>query len=295
MQEISCADDIKDIKDNKIVFNCNKSELLSTKIRFDGKNNILFIEDGVKLKNSVINFCGDNSLIYISKSRSYCYLNVSLYNFSTVYIGKNSYFNGSLNLALSEYQNVILGDECLFSFGIWIRTADPHLIYDCESMKRINPSKGVFIGDHVWIGQNAIILKGTMIGSGSIIGAASVCSGKKLMSNCSYGGNPIRLIRKGVFFDRTCVHSWTKDITKKNFQYKSDKWIYNSSVKTMDFSIIDAELKKTESADERLDYLKNAIVNTDDKNRFFIGDCGKKTGKFNKFRKLLKKHTEKSQ
>ena len=46
-----------------------------------------------------------------------------------------------------------------------IRTADPHIIYDIHR-KRINPSKSVFIGDHVWCGQNVLLLKGCRVGSG---------------------------------------------------------------------------------------------------------------------------------
>lgn len=78
---------------------------------------------------------------------------------NTLYIGKNNYFNGKLNLILSERKHIVIGDDGLFSFGIWLRTADPHLIYSCETHERINPSKNILIGDHVWIGQGSLVLK----------------------------------------------------------------------------------------------------------------------------------------
>lgn len=80
---------------------------------------------------------------------------------------------------MSEHKHCFIGDNCMFSFDILIRNSDHHLIYDCENNKRINPTKSVFIGDHVWIGQLVNILKGTRIDSGSIVGASSVVAGKK--------------------------------------------------------------------------------------------------------------------
>ena len=78
-------------------------------------------------------------------------------------------------------KNIIIGDNCMISFGSWIRNTDPHLVYDSSTYCRINPSKSVLIGDHVWIGQSCIILKGTVVGSGAILGAGSVVSGKKFL------------------------------------------------------------------------------------------------------------------
>ena len=56
----------------------------------------------------------------------------------------------------------------------------------------------------MWIGQHVYFLKGTQIGSGSIIGAKSLVAGKKIKSNTIYAGNPAKLIRKDVFYDRDC-------------------------------------------------------------------------------------------
>ena len=103
----------------------------------------------------------------------------------------------------------------MFSFGIFVRTADPHLIYDSTTKGRINPSASVFIGDHVWVGQDVLILKGTRIGSGSIVGGATCIAGKMIPSNVTIGGNPARIIRENVFFLPNCVHSWTDDVIEE--------------------------------------------------------------------------------
>lgn len=83
--------------------------------------------------------------------------------------------------------------------GIWIRNADPHLIYDINTKKRINNTKSIFIGDHVWLGQSVIILKGTQIASGSIVGAMGLVSETMIPSNECWGGVSAKRIRGGVF------------------------------------------------------------------------------------------------
>ncbi len=104
-------------------------------------------------------------------------------------MGKDAYINGKMTVVLSEHKHCFIGDDCMVSYGVIVRNADPHLIYDCESKRRKNKTKSVYIGDHVWIGQNSLILKGTCIDSGSIIGANAVVAGKIISNNCAWGGS----------------------------------------------------------------------------------------------------------
>lgn len=271
MEKISAFSETENLSSNKIIVNAEKSFCESnTVITFQGKNNILIVEDGVRLHSSKINFNADNSVVYLSKNKHVYNLNVSLFNNSVIYLGKDNYFNGGLNISVSEYQNVIIGDDCLFSFGIWIRTADPHLLYSVETKQRINESKGVFIGDHVWIGQNVCLLKGTRVGSGAVVGAASVVTGKKLASNCCYGGNPAKLLKENVFFAHKCVNDWLPKDTKKFQIMETDDYIYSKSGDIFDFAVVDAELKKIKTTQEKVDYLKSGICKKSSKNRFYI-------------------------
>lgn len=201
MQQIT--DFSQSVDNNKIIVNSEKSVLKNSHIVFNGSNNILVVDDGVEIVNSEIKINGDNSVCYIRPQKTPLYADFTVNGGCCVFIGKNTYTNGKLYLIASERQNILIGDDGLFSFGIWIRTADPHLLYDCESKERINPSMSVLIGDHVWVGQNALILKGTHIGSGSIIGAASVVSHKTVGSNCAAVGNPAKVIKSGYFSQKT--------------------------------------------------------------------------------------------
>lgn len=209
-------------------------------------------------------------MLYQAAKNAAIYADFTVNGGCCVFIGKNTYTNGKLYLIASERQNILIGDDGLFSFGIWIRTADPHLLYDCESKERINPSMSVLIGDHVWVGQNALILKGTHIGSGSIIGAASVVSHKTVGSNCAAVGNPAKVIKSGVFFTKDCVHNWSKEKTDNSQVNNTDKWTYKKDKTTKDLTKIDEKIKSFHTADEKLEEVKKFFVDNKGKNRFFI-------------------------
>lgn len=234
-------------------------------IRFQGANNVLFCEPGVSLERSSLSFHKNDSLIVLGRSHDSYKLSVSINNRNTLFIGRENYFNGILNIVLSERKHFFVGSDCLFSFGIWVRTADPHLIYDCESKKRRNPSKSVYIGDHVWIGQAAFLLKGTEAASGSIIGAGAIVSGKHIPHNTVWGGNPAKMLSKGIFWDPSCVHAWSQEMTVASMEYdryvkrmqdrRIDAFIYHADSETaVPFSEIDRTLDRM-STEERLQYL----------------------------------------
>lgn len=196
-------------------------------------------------------------------------LNVSVCHDAVFGFGKNNYTNGNLNVILSEQTNTLIGDECVLSFGCWLRTGDPHLIYDASTMKRINLSKSIYLGDHIWMGQNAMLLKNTRIGSGTIVGAMSVVAGKCLISNASYAGNPCRKVRDNIFFDGACVHGYREKETKEHSEYHNDKFIYKVDMNTLTFEEIEKKLCSLRCVEEKLEYVKNLYRNGA-KNRFAV-------------------------
>ena len=263
-------------------FNCENRflgtipQLINSQIIIKGKNNILFCEPSVKLMNSKIYFNGDNSIVYLCSSRHHYQLSANIQNNNVLYFGKNNYFNGVLNIILSEQKHCFIGNDCLFSFGIYMRNADPHLVYDYNTYERLNISKSIYVGDHVWIGQSALLLKGTKIDSGSIVGGMSVVAGKKIPYNESWGGNPCKKIKDSIFWDGACVHAWTEQNTEKSLNYSNfieekniaidaHKFSYDQN-NCVSFEDIDDKLsmKNTDEIIEYLDY----ISSMDNKNRF---------------------------
>ena len=112
-------------KEHNTVLAEGSIRFINSKVIFNGKNNILFIAPETSLIDTTICFNGSNSIVYLSPSRHSYHLNLTVYNNQIVSFGTNNYFNGKLNLVSSEQTNIIVGNDCLFSFGIWMRTADP--------------------------------------------------------------------------------------------------------------------------------------------------------------------------
>lgn len=251
--------------------------MTNSTVKFAGSNNILYCEKGVKMEGSSIFFNASNSIVYLSSSKFVYRLSAFINNNNVFYMGKNNSETSVLHVVLSEQKHCIIGKNGMFSREVWIRNADPHLIYNAENKARINPTKSVFIGDHVWIGQSATILKGTQIDSGSIIGAMSVVSGKKIPNNVSGAGNPYKQLSQNIFWSRECVHEWrenetalSQDFSKfvENKPIKPDEYIYTYDPEhSLIFDDIDAALFNAKSAEEKLAYLQKLSANNN-KNRF---------------------------
>lgn len=278
MMTIKSQDDLLQMYDgNKIcgIFPVMKN----SQIIFQGKNNLLFCESEVVLDDTTLKFLGDNSVIYLGTNRHDYRLFVSLRNDSVFHMGKHNYIHQNLTIILSEQRHCFIGDYGLFSYNIWIRNSDTHIVYDCRTRMRRNPTKSVYIGDHVWLGQESMILKGTEIDSGSIVGAKALVTGKKIPSNTSWGGNPARQIADEVFWDGAVVHEWTEEMTELgNFYdnyiaeyhkgYHVDGWIYNyEESESIAYGKIDRALNEAKSSQKKLEYLQS-LNSKKTKNRF---------------------------
>lgn len=174
--------------------------LSRTSITVNGTNNSVYIEPGLtRLYNSSMTINGSNCTIRI---KSDCNLHSAFLNIEDdggqINIGKHVTICGKTNIDVIEGKSVTVGDDCLFSANIQIRVGDSHSVLDDNTGKRINPSKDVVIGNHVWIGNSVDILKGSVIGDNSIVGTRAVVAGKTFHSNLIIGGMPARVLREGV-------------------------------------------------------------------------------------------------
>lgn len=103
---------------------------------------------------------------------------------------------------MTAYENtsILIDEDCMFSHNVIIRTSDGHYIFD-EQNNRINPSKSIKIGKHVWISMNCTILKGVTIGDGAIIGIGSIVT-HDIDSCCIAVGIPAKIIKKNIHWKR---------------------------------------------------------------------------------------------
>lgn len=166
---------------------------------YGNNNKIVFAESAYGIRNVVIRVHGSNNLIQVGKDFASDGLSFSIEDDNNkIIVGENCHGGGHSEFATIEGTNIIIGDDCMFSANITIRTGDSHSIMKATTRVRINKSKSVIIGRHVWIGNTVLIFKGTEIGSYSVVAGGAVVTGRKFPENCIIGGNPATVIKEGI-------------------------------------------------------------------------------------------------
>ncbi len=174
----------------------------NTKLTAWGENNIVMVRPGSRLNQCHIYIAGNRNQVLID---DFCSLNqVEIWiegDHNLVHIGEHTSFAGKTHLACIEGTKIVVGCDCMFSANITIRTGDSHSITDLEG-KRINPSKSVEIGNHVWVGNTVIITKGVVVGNDSVIGTGRVVTRRLEQDNVAIAGNSAKVVKGGICWDR---------------------------------------------------------------------------------------------
>ena len=103
---------------------------------------------------------------------------------------------------IADYKTKVkIGDDCMFSSSIHLKTNDGHILYDTTKEQFITP-KDVIIGNHVWVGAYAKIMKGSVIPNNCIVGLNAVVTKKFDTETVTIGGSPARVLKTGVLWDR---------------------------------------------------------------------------------------------
>ena len=176
------------------------------RIQINGTNNQIVVEDLARLQNCMIYIQGNGNQIHIGRSVSLNYAELWIEdNDNRLQIEDGSSADGKkqapVHMAVIEGTRIILGKDCMLSSGIEIRTGDSHSIVNNEG-DRINPSKEIVVGNHVWIGTRAMLLKGSRIADDCIVGAGSMVTGSFDEAGCALAGNPAKVLRKDVSWKR---------------------------------------------------------------------------------------------
>jgi len=163
---------------NSVVIGGERPASLSNcHIVIHGNNNRVIIEGGVGASDLTI-YCADQGCM--------------------VHVKEDTQIAGKTELAVMEGTKIEVGCDCLFSANITLRAGDSHSVIDAETGTRLNKSKDIIIGDHVWIGNTVIVTKGTVISNNSVVATGSVVTGKIFYPNSAIGGNPAKVVKEGI-------------------------------------------------------------------------------------------------
>ena len=174
------------------------------------KNNIFYlVTKSTKKKRKFINnglkieIYGINNIIEIDESASYheAYLIIRGNN-NKFYIGKNVTACNAKFFLYGNDCSIEIGDDCMFSYDVEIWSGDGHAIFNDNNNRPINGGENVVIGKHVWLGAHTRILKGSKVGDGCIIGMSSLVNKKFDRNNCILAGNPARIIKQNMIWER---------------------------------------------------------------------------------------------
>lgn len=178
---------------------------LPSRIYIRGNNNRVVISTANKVSNLFVNFKGNNKLLWIRETSK----NINNLKFTSIrgnnqklIIGRN-FSCGGLEVQMNDGdESCTIGDDCLFSWGIKMRTSDGHSIIDLETGKPINFPKDINIGTHVWVGEDVKFLKGSEIPKNCVVGSHSVVTKKFVNENCIIAGLPGRIVKQNINWDR---------------------------------------------------------------------------------------------
>lgn len=170
-----------------------------------GQNNRIVVEEGAKVAFSTFSLVGDNNTIFIRKNASLngCVFLINDHG-NTIEIGESTTVTGKTEFIATEGTRITVGADCMFAYGIVLRTGDHHSIFNSDG-QRINASRDIILGNHVWIGQNAFLLKGVEIQSGCVVGACSVVTKGPGIENAILAGNPAKVIKTDISWERELI------------------------------------------------------------------------------------------
>lgn len=172
----------------------------------DGSDNEIIIGSHCSIKNTSFFIRGNKNKIILGDCVS-CYgaefhieqdeNMIALGNATTVH-GRNGY---PVHIAADEGTKILIGEDCMLSNGIQIRSTDSHSIIDTEG-RRLNPAEDVVIGKHCWLCFGCAILKGVQIADNTVVAAGGICTKQFEESHCVLGGNPAMVLKRNIDWDR---------------------------------------------------------------------------------------------
>ncbi len=126
-------------------------------------------------------------------------------------LGKGSSV-GDVNVFLGENSQLLIGDDCMFSWEIVMRMTDAHTVLDSQTGEIVNrQTSPCVIGNHCWIGLRSVVMKNASLSDNSIVGAGSIVTARFDEPFTAIAGSPARVVKRGVTWDRRKIHDYQRE------------------------------------------------------------------------------------
>jgi len=170
---------------------------------FKGRGNRIIAPTGVKIEYLSVHFDCDNGTLILGANSNVGGIKASVRigQDATVKFGNNVNMTGRCYISAMEGRTVSFGHDVMIAQENEFRSDDAHPIFDVDSGKRVNVSKNVVIGNHVWFAKGAVALSGARVGDGTVIGFRSLVNGP-IPNNCVAVGSPAKIVRRNIAWER---------------------------------------------------------------------------------------------
>ncbi|MFM1997249.1 MAG: hypothetical protein RLZZ111_1636 [Planctomycetota bacterium] len=169
-----------------------------------GHGNLVRIGPGCMLEGVTVNLRGDGQRVVLAAGvcvRRSAELWI-VGDGGAIDVGAGTTFESATVGVAEAGGRLTIGADCMFAHEVDVRTGDSHSILDAATGARLNPSRDISIGDHVWVGGRCIILKGVVIPRDCVVAAGAVVTKPVAEPGTIVGGNPARVLKTGVTWDR---------------------------------------------------------------------------------------------
>ncbi|WP_444996755.1 acyltransferase [Aliikangiella sp. IMCC44359] len=190
------------------IIQADKAICSNVTYNIQGDNNIIVIHPNAYLNNVSFNLYGNNHRIFIGQ---HCRFNErgSIWAEDKdcfISIGQHTTFEGVHLSATEPGSKLIIGEDCMFSYDIDVRTGDSHSIISKANGKRTNYAKDIIFGDHIWVASHCIFTRGVSIASYSIVGTGSLVNRQFTEENVLIAGRPAKVLKKDIEWLRERVY-----------------------------------------------------------------------------------------
>lgn len=180
-----------------------EERMKKTTIKIKGTNNSLSFGQNCTITNCEIRLYGKNNRIEIGDDVRFKAGRIFILDTEGQHITIGSKTTvEEATLLTDEAASITIGQDCMLSRDIVIRTGDKHSILDLETGKRLNPACDVRLDDRVWVGRAVQVLKGSYLPADSVVAACSVVTRSFSEPNIIVAGIPAKVVKTGIRWHR---------------------------------------------------------------------------------------------